>query len=169
MLIALCLIALAARAADPGDLHYSHAAERKAIVAVVESQLATFRASDFDKAYGFAAQGLRQQFTVARFTAMIARGYPLILHNECAEFDLPQDDGTNAVLSVQIFAAGGHSAKYRYTLVRGIRWFNRLWRRQRKRPGYGASAACRWSHRGAATRERLSRCRPARSRALGGT
>jgi len=117
-LLALCLTVLAARAAEPGDLHYSHAAVRKEIIAVVESQLAAFRASDFDQAYRFAAQGLRRQFTVARFTAMIARSYPLMLHNERAEFDLPQDDGLNAVLSVEVFAAGGHSAKYRYTFVK---------------------------------------------------
>ena len=81
LFLVLCVIALAARGADPGDLHYSRAAERKAIVAVVESQLAAFRASDFDKAYGFAAQGLRQQFTAARFTAMIeTAGFKRVTH-----------------------------------------------------------------------------------------
>jgi hypothetical protein len=117
-LLVLCLTALSARAADSEGLHYSRPTERKELVAVVEGQLAAFRANDFDKAYGFAAQGLRQQFTVEQFTVMITRGYPMILHNERAEFGLPQDDGTNAVLSVQVFTAGNHSAAYRYLLVK---------------------------------------------------
>jgi hypothetical protein len=117
-LLILGLTALTARAADSEGLHYSRPADRREITAVVEAQLAAFRANDFDKAYGFAAQGLRQQFTVEQFTVMITRGYPLILHNERAEFGLPQDDGTSAVLSVQVFAAGNQSAAYRYLLVK---------------------------------------------------
>ncbi len=118
LLTVLCVSALIAHAAESEGLRYSRPADRKEIVAVVEGQLAAFRANDFDKAYAFAAQGLRQQFTVAQFTVIITRGYPVILHNERAECGLPQDDGTNAMLSVQVFAAGNHSAAYRYLLVK---------------------------------------------------
>ncbi len=86
-LLVLCLHPRSRRAPRiPEGLHYSRPAERKELIAVVEGQLAAFRANDFDKAYGFAAQGLRQQFTVEQFTVMITRGYPIILHNERAEF-----------------------------------------------------------------------------------
>jgi Domain of unknown function (DUF4864) len=115
--VLLCATALVLRAAEPAAPHYSKPAVRQELVAVVEGQLAAFRANKFEQAFGFAAQAMREQLTVEEFAAMITRGYPVILHNERAEFGLPQDDGASASMPVQVFA-GGKSVAYRYSFVK---------------------------------------------------
>ena len=118
ILVSLLLAAPVARAAEPAESHYSKADVRKELVAVVDLQLAAFRAGDFKRAYTFAAEPLRLQFTLKEFTVMITRSYPFIAHNERAETGLPMDDGANATMSVRVFGPGGKSADFRYTLVR---------------------------------------------------
>jgi len=119
-LIVLCLLLAApgVRAAGTDGMHYSKAEVRKELVAVVDGQLAAFRAGDFARAYGFAAQPLRAQFTLKAFAAMVARSYPFVAHSERAEPGLPMDDGETAVLPVRVFAAGGKSADYQYQFTR---------------------------------------------------
>jgi hypothetical protein len=119
-LIVACLLLVGPviRAADPDDAHYSKPGVRKELVAAIDAQLAAFRASDFAGAYKLAAEPLRLQFTLKQFTAMVTRTYPLIAHNQRAEFGLPMDDGVNATLTVRVYGASGKFAVYRYVLAR---------------------------------------------------
>jgi hypothetical protein len=107
-----------ASADDAPAMHYSRPEVRKEIVAVVEGQLAAFRANDYAQAYTFAARQLREQFTAKQFTVMIVRGYPVIAQNKRAECGLPMDDGSTATLVVEVFASEGRSGSYRYTLLK---------------------------------------------------
>ena len=104
--------------AQAAELHYSKAEVRKELVALVDTQLAAFRTGDFARAYERAAAPLRAQFTLKEFTVMVEQSYPLIAHNERAEFGLTMDDGENATLTVRVFGAGGQSVDYRYALAR---------------------------------------------------
>src|SRR5204862_390148 len=79
-------------AADASAPHYSKPDVRKELVAVVEGQLAAFRANHFAQAYALAARALREQFTLQQFSTMIVRGYPLIAQSKRSECGLPMDD-----------------------------------------------------------------------------
>ena len=115
---ALVISCVVARAADSVAPRYSRPEVRKELMAVVEKQLAAFRANDFAAAYALAAKDLRSQFTLKQFEVMLARGYPVIVHNRRADFGLPMDDGMVATLPVKIVAADGATIAYRYTLVK---------------------------------------------------
>jgi hypothetical protein len=118
LVVNLLLATLLVRAEESDTVRYSKPGVRKELVAVVDAQLAAFRASDFAGAYKLAAEPLRIQFSLKEFTAMVTRSYPLIAHNVRAEFGLPMDDGVNATVSVRVFGTGGKSADYRYVLSR---------------------------------------------------
>jgi len=98
--------------------HYSKPEVRREITAVVEAQLAAFRADNLAGAYGFAATPLRARLTLEQFAVMMARGYPLILHHARAELGLPVDDGGWATIVVRVSIADGTSAAYRYHLLK---------------------------------------------------
>jgi hypothetical protein len=108
----------AAQNADDSGLHYSDAATKKELVAVVASQLAAFRAGDAARAYAFAARELRENLSREKFSTMIAHTYPAIAHNVRAEFGLSLDDGATALLPVDVFTADGHATSYRYFFMR---------------------------------------------------
>ena len=55
------------------------AADAKAVRSVIEAQLAAFAADDADKAFSFAAPGIRAMFiTAERFLSMVREGYPVV-------------------------------------------------------------------------------------------
>ena len=103
-------------AAD-GGVRASTAEVRKDVVAVIEGQLAAFRASDTKTAYTYAAAALRAQNPVRQFLRIVETNYPEIWANTRGEFGVVRDDGTRATVLVQVFSKGGR-ADYDYGLVK---------------------------------------------------
>lgn len=63
---ALCLLPVAAPAQTPPE--------------IIAAQIDAFRAADFDTAFTFASDNIRAAFgDAARFGAMVAQGYPMVL------------------------------------------------------------------------------------------
>jgi hypothetical protein len=110
-------------AAEP-EMRLSPKKVRDEVRAVVEAQLAALRTGDFATAYDFAARGIRRQFDVPLFAAMIRRGYPALLKPGQAEIGLVRDDGEGtAQVSVTIIDSQKRSTVYRYWLVQeGEAW-----------------------------------------------
>lgn len=88
------------------------------ITAVIEAQLAAFRAGDFDKAYTFAASPIREMFPLSEFQQMVKTGYPIIATSAKAEFGICLDNGTEASVFVHVESKDGTSKDYQYGLVR---------------------------------------------------
>ncbi len=90
---------------------------KQELVAVVDAQLAAFRANDFIRAYGYAAQGIRAMFPAADFEKMVRAGYPVIAGSASAEYGIALDTGEEAALAVRITGADGKSVtEFLYTL-----------------------------------------------------
>src|SRR6185503_1187269 len=89
---------------------------KKAIVAVIDGQLAAFRKGDSAQAYTFAAADLRAQKPLRTFTAIVRENYPEIWSSTRAEFGIVRDDGAKATVTVQVYAKDTE-ASYDYVLV----------------------------------------------------
>ena len=70
------------------------------LFAVVEKQLAAFRAADYSSAYRHAASGVQQKFTVPQFEAMIRRDYGDMTNAQRIEFGFVKVIGSAAVVQV---------------------------------------------------------------------
>ncbi len=108
--------AVATRGADNAP-HASKPEVRREIVAVIDAQLAAFRASDVRKAYGYASADLRAQKPIQAFATIVQTNYPEIWTNTRAEFGLVRDDGAQATLLVHVFGQDS-DASYDYTLAK---------------------------------------------------
>lgn len=110
-------------AAEP-EMRLSPKPVRDEVRAVVEAQLAALQAGDFAAAYDYAARGIRRQFDVRLFAAMIRRGYAPLLRPGARELGVVRDDGEGtAQVAVTIADAQKRSTVYRYWLVReGESW-----------------------------------------------
>ena len=104
------------RAADDG-MRASKPEVRREIVAVIDAQLAGFRAGDVRKAYGYASAELRAQKPLQLFAAIVRDNYPEIWSNTRGEFGLVRDDGKAATVLVHVYGKDGDAA-YDYTLVK---------------------------------------------------
>ena len=99
------------------DLRASKPEVRREVVAVIEAQLAAFRAGNVEKAYGFAAADLRAQKPLPVFTAIVRKNYPEIWANTRAEFGIVRDDGDRGTVTVQVYSANSDAA-YDFTVKR---------------------------------------------------
>ncbi len=90
---------------------------RKEVVAVIEAQLAAFRAGELKQAYSYGSTALRAQRPLRAFVAIVQNNYPEIVANTRAEFGLVRDDGRQATVRVHVFAKEGDAA-YDYGLVK---------------------------------------------------
>ena len=90
---------------------------RREIIAVIDAQLAGFRAGDVRKAYSYASADLRAQKPLPAFVAIVRENYPEIWTNSRAEFGLVRDDGATATLLVHVFGKDSDTT-YDYTLVK---------------------------------------------------
>lgn len=115
-LVVVALLALVP-AGVAAELRVSKADIRKEVVAVIEAQLAAFRAGDAARAYGLAAQSLRVQTPQRTFNSILQTNYPEIWSNTGAEFGLVRDDGTRARLLVRVLSEKGDAA-FDYVLVK---------------------------------------------------
>ena len=105
------------RGAEDGELRASKPEVRTAVVAVIEAQLAAFRAGEGAKAYGFAAAPLRAQTPLRAFLAIVQTNYPEIWASKRAEHGLVRDDGARATVRVHVFSAASDAA-YDYVLFK---------------------------------------------------
>jgi hypothetical protein len=103
-------------AAESG-FRFSKAEVRREVIAAVDGQLAAFRDEDVNKAYDFAAAGLRAQTSMRRFGTIVRENYPEIWHNSRAEYGLVRDDGTHATVLVVVYS-GKAEATFDYVLLR---------------------------------------------------
>lgn len=93
------------------------------LFAVVNNQLAAFRAADFPSAYRHAATGMQQKFTLPQFEAMVRRNYAPMTRAQRVEFGPVKTQGSNAVVQVFFFGARGVVRSFLYSLVaEGDRW-----------------------------------------------
>jgi hypothetical protein len=87
------------------------------LFAVVEKQLAAFRAADYSSAYRHAASGVQQKFTVPQFEAMIRRDYGDITNAQRIEFGFVKVIGSAAVVQVVFVGENGSARSFLYSLV----------------------------------------------------
>ena len=87
-----------------------------AITATVKDQLEAIRSGDYERAYSYAAPGLRRGSDLERFEAMIRRDYPVVAENRgFALGDIMHDDDSAAV-NVVVSNAVGRAVLYQYRL-----------------------------------------------------
>jgi Domain of unknown function (DUF4864) len=104
-------------AAEP-EMRLSPKKIRDEVHAVVEAQLAALREGNFTAAYEFASSGVKEQFDLPIFAAMIRRGYPLLLLSKEADLGVVRDrDGEVAQVNVTVQDRQKRSVVYRYLLV----------------------------------------------------
>ena len=109
----LCLFAPTGAAAGE---HVS-AADRDAIRAVIENQIAAFRRDDADGAFSFAAPTIREKFgDAATFLRMVREGYHPVYRPTAVEFRLLDDTGTLPVQEVLVVDAEGRGFIARYPM-----------------------------------------------------
>lgn len=111
----LVLAVSALRGAEDAP-HASKPEVRREIVAVIDAQLAAFRAGEVRQAYGYASADLRAQKRLAAFVAIVRENYPEIWSSKRAEYGLVRDDGTEATVLVHVFGQESDAA-YDYTLA----------------------------------------------------
>ncbi len=99
-------------------LHPSQDPVRVELIAVIKSQLAAFRESDFPKAYSHATAGIKARFRLEAFELMVTSQYPSIAHSKTAVFGIILDNGDEAVVNVRIDGESSELADYRYLLKR---------------------------------------------------
>lgn len=106
------------------ELRLSPKKVRDEVRAVVEAQVAALQAGDFATAYDLAARGIKRQFDVRLFTAMIRRGYAPLLRPGPPDLGVVRDDGEGtAQVSVTVTDGQKRSIVYRYWLVQeGETW-----------------------------------------------
>lgn len=87
------------------------------LFAVVEKQLAAFRAADYSSAYRQAASGVQQKFTAPQYEAMIRRDYGDISGAQRIEFGFAKVSCATAVVQVFVREANGSVRAFLYSLI----------------------------------------------------
>ena len=102
------------------------AADAKAVRGVIEAQLAAFAADDADKAFSYAAPGIRAMFVTAeRFLAMVREGYPVVYRPGSVTFLKPEWIRDKLIQRVQMTDAARAPWMVVYELERQA---DRTWR-----------------------------------------
>ena len=87
------------------------------LFAVVERQLAAFRAADYSSAYRQTASGVQQSFTAPQYEAMIRRDYGDITDTQRIEFGFVKVSGSAALVQVFVREANGSFRAFLYSLI----------------------------------------------------
>jgi len=92
---------------------------REAVHATVETQIDALQKGDFEKAYEMASAGIKQQFDVRLFAALIRHGYPVLLQANEVDYGIVRDrDGEFAQMTVSLLDHHRHTIVYSYQLVK---------------------------------------------------
>ena len=102
----------------PSKPQRSSDAVKKELSAVIDAQLAAFRANDYPKAYTFAAAGVKTVFPLAGFEKMVRTNYPVIAGSVSTEYGMAFDTGEEAVINVRIENAAKKSVEFQYLLTK---------------------------------------------------
>jgi hypothetical protein len=95
------------------------AADAKAVRTIIEAQLAAFAADDAEKAFSFAAPGIRAMFVSAdRFLTMVREGYPVVYRPASVTFMKPEWIDTKLIQRVQMTDSAGAPWMVVYELER---------------------------------------------------
>jgi Domain of unknown function (DUF4864) len=86
------------------------------LFAVVDNQLAAFRAADYSSAYRHAASGVQQKFTLPQFEAMIRRDYGEVANAKRLEFGFVKVNGAAAMVHVFVIGENGSTRSFLYSL-----------------------------------------------------
>ena len=101
------------------------AADEKAVITVVQAQLAAFAADDAQKAFSYAAPTIQKMFeTAPNFLAMVRQQYPVVYRPVTTIFLKPEMQGEQVLLRVQMTDTGGRPWLAAYSLQQ----VNRQWR-----------------------------------------
>ncbi|MEO5720087.1 MAG: DUF4864 domain-containing protein [Chthoniobacterales bacterium] len=87
------------------------------LFAVVNEQLAAFRADDFGSAYRQATSGVQQKFTLPQFEAMVRRNYADMASAQRVEFGAVRVEGGTALVEVFFVARDGSVRVFLYSLI----------------------------------------------------
>ncbi|MEP6821875.1 MAG: DUF4864 domain-containing protein [Chthoniobacterales bacterium] len=87
------------------------------LFAVVNDQLAAFRADDFTSAYRQASTGVQHKFTLPQFEAMVRRNYAEMANAQRVEFGSVRTEGSTALVQVFFFAGDGSARVFLYSLI----------------------------------------------------
>ena len=113
-LLAAAAACLGARAAPDVS-----AADTKAVRTLIEAQLAAFAADDAERAFSYAAPGIRAMFVTAeRFLAMVRDGYPVVYRPASVTFLKPEWIDGKLIQRVQMTDAAGAPWMVVYELER---------------------------------------------------
>lgn len=95
------------------------AVDTKAVRAIIEAQLAAFAADDAERAFSYAAPGIRALFVTAeRFLAMVRNGYPVVYRPASVAFLKPEWIDGKLIQRVQMADAAGAAWMVVYELER---------------------------------------------------
>ena len=108
------------------------------LFAVVNQQLAAFRADDFPSAYHQASSGVQQKFTLPQFEAMVRHDYGEMANAQRVEFGPVRVDGATALMQVYFVGRDGSVRVFLYSLlaeaggwrIGGVEELDRYWPRQ---------------------------------------
>ena len=101
----------------PAKPHPCTADVKSELTAVIDAQLAAFRADDYAKAYTFAATGIKDLFTQADFEGMVRKSYPVIAHSTSVDYGMAFDTGEEAVIYVRVQNTGTRAdGQFQYML-----------------------------------------------------
>ena len=89
---------------------------KKELTAVIDGQLAAFRANDYPKAFSYASAGIQGMFAPDDFEKMVKAAYPVIAHSVASEYGVMFDTGEEAVVNVRVQDADKKSVEYQYLL-----------------------------------------------------
>ena len=87
------------------------------LFAVVNDQLAAFRADDYPGAYRRATTGVQQKFTLPQFEAMVRQNYGAMTGAYRVEFGFVKTDGPSAVVQVFFFGRERGARCFLYSLI----------------------------------------------------
>lgn len=94
-------------------------ADVKKIRALIEGQLAAFARDDAERAFSYAAPGIRQMFgTPERFLEMVRKGYPVVYRPASVSFLAPEGHDGSVIQAVEMTDGDGGVWVALYTLER---------------------------------------------------
>lgn len=136
LLVAVCIgMAPLGWSAETSTMPASKPAVRKQVIAVIDAQLAAFRAQDPARAYSYVSVGLRRRMPVSVFAAVVRDNYPQIWTNTRAEYGIVRDNSAMAKVLVHVEGQTGPGA-YDFTLEsENGQWRIRAMLRHEGRPG----------------------------------
>ena len=116
-----CLVPASHGAPDPTptpptSAHPASEPVKKLLTAVIEGQLAAFRANDYAKAFTFASTDIQGMFAPEDFEKMVKTAYPVIAHSVSTEYGIMFDTGEQAVVNVRIKDGDKKDVEYQYLL-----------------------------------------------------